>query len=166
MITLMLLHPLQSVAVQTWTFGVKPVIRIGRSKKNEVTLYSAVVSRHHVELRLKGSEWELVSLGSNGTFVQGKRINRAQVFNGMIVRLASSGPQIQIWTQAAELDGKSKSEIPGQAVGEKEVQLAGGMTSPDESQQIERAAPTGKMLSTVSKDSKEELERAKETRIS
>lgn len=100
MITLTLLHPLQSVAVQTWTFEPTAPIRIGRSKNNEVTLYSAVVSRHHVELRPKSaSDWELINLGSNGTFAQGKRVSRTTVVNGMIIRLAASGPQIQIWTE-------------------------------------------------------------------
>ncbi len=100
MITLTLLHPLQSVAVQTWTFEPTAPIRIGRSRNNEVTLYSAVVSRHHVELRpLNESDWELINLGSNGTFAQGKRVSRTTVINGMIIRLAASGPQIQIWTE-------------------------------------------------------------------
>lgn len=96
MITITLLHPLQSVPVQNWTFGPQSVIRIGRSTDNEVILYSAVVSRHHVELRFNGSEWEIVNLGANGTYIDGKRIIQIAVDDGMIIRLASSGPKIQI----------------------------------------------------------------------
>lgn len=96
MITITLLHPLQSVPVQNWTFGLQSVIRIGRSTDNEVILYSAVVSRHHVELRFNGSEWEIVNLGANGTYIDGKRIIQIAVDDGMIIRLASSGPKIQI----------------------------------------------------------------------
>ncbi len=96
MITLTLLHPLQSVPVQSWTFEPESVIRIGRSTDNEVILYSAVVSRHHVELRRNGLEWEIVSLGANGTYIDGKRITQVPVVDGMIIRLASSGPKIQI----------------------------------------------------------------------
>ncbi len=95
-ITLTLLHPLQSVPVQSWTFEPESVIRIGRSTDNEVILYSAVVSRHHVELRRNGSDWEIVSLGANGTYMDGKRITQMSVVDGMIIRLASSGPKIQI----------------------------------------------------------------------
>lgn len=102
MITLTLLHPQHSVAVQTWRFQSQSSIRIGRSKNNEVTLYSAVVSRKHVEIKRKGDNWEVISLGANGTFYQGKRINRTIVENGMIIRLASSGPQIQIWTEQTQ----------------------------------------------------------------
>lgn len=95
-ITLTLLHPLQSVPVQSWPFETESLIRIGRSTDNEVILYSAVVSRHHVELRRNGSDWEIVSLGANGTYIDGKRITQMPVVDGMIIRLASSGPKIQI----------------------------------------------------------------------
>ncbi|WP_315862123.1 FHA domain-containing protein [Halothece sp. PCC 7418] len=111
MITLTLLHPQHSVAVQTWRFEPKSVIRIGRSRNNEVTLYSAVVSRHHVEIRRRGKDWEVVNTGSNGTFCQGKRISRAAVKNGMVIRLASSGPQLQIWTDVLTSENKPKAPV-------------------------------------------------------
>lgn len=105
MITLTLLHPLQAVPVQSWTFDPNSIIRIGRSTDNEVILYSAVVSRHHVEIRRRESQWEIVNLGANGTYLDGKRINKATVIDGMIVRLASSGPQIQIRLDSSEDNG-------------------------------------------------------------
>lgn len=96
MITLTLLHPLQSVPVQSWTFEPESVIRIGRSTDNDVVLYSAVVSRHHVEVRPNGSGWDVVSVGANGTYVDDQRITQMSAVDGMIFRLASSGPKIQI----------------------------------------------------------------------
>ncbi len=96
MITLTLLHPIQSVPVQSWPFDTESVIRIGRSTDNDVVLYSAVVSRHHVEIRRNNSDWEVVSLGANGTYIDGKQIERSPVVDGIIIRLASSGPKIQI----------------------------------------------------------------------
>lgn len=96
MITLTLLHPLQPVPVQSWTFKEEPQIRIGRSTTNEVVLYSAVVSRHHVEIRKAGREWEVVNLGANGTYIDGQRVNQTVATDGMIIRLASSGPKILI----------------------------------------------------------------------
>lgn len=97
MITLTLLHPLQPVAIQSWTFRDEPSIRIGRATNNEVVLYSAVVSRHHVEIkRSSDNEWEVVNTGSNGTYIDGKRIEQAKAVDGMIFRLASSGPKILI----------------------------------------------------------------------
>ncbi len=97
MITLTLLHPLQAVAVQSWKFNDEPSIKVGRATNNEVVLYSAVVSRHHVEIRKSGAnEWEVVNLGSNGTYIDGERVEQTKALDGMIVRLAKSGPKILI----------------------------------------------------------------------
>ncbi len=111
MITLTLLHPLQSVPVQSWNFEPESVIRIGRSTDNEVILYSAVVSRHHVEIRRNGSVWEIVSLGANGTYINGKRITHMPVEDGMIIRLASSGPKIQIHIEGESPKSKLKAAL-------------------------------------------------------
>jgi pSer/pThr/pTyr-binding forkhead associated (FHA) protein len=102
-ITLNLLHPLQSIPIQSWTFEDESVIRIGRATDNQVILYSAVVSRHHVELRRRGSVWEVFNLGANGTYLDGKRIAEAPVTDGALIRLARSGPQIQIHLGASEI---------------------------------------------------------------
>ncbi len=97
MITLILLQPLQSIPAQSWTFADdEPLIRIGRAADNHVVLYSAVVSRYHVEVRRLGKGWEVVSLGANGTYVDGEAIVQLPVTDGVILRLARSGPQIQI----------------------------------------------------------------------
>jgi pSer/pThr/pTyr-binding forkhead associated (FHA) protein len=109
-ITLTLLHPLQPVAVQSWTFKTESKIRIGRSTNNEVVLYSAVVSRHHVEIRNTGQEWEVVNLGANGTYIDGKRITNVPVTDGTIVRLASSGPKILIKIESESTERKLADE--------------------------------------------------------
>ena len=102
MITLTLLHPLQSVAVQSWSFHDESTIKIGRATNNEVVLYSAVVSRHHVEVRKSGEdEWEVINTGSNGTYIDGKRVEQAPALDGMIFRLASSGPKILVKIESA-----------------------------------------------------------------
>jgi pSer/pThr/pTyr-binding forkhead associated (FHA) protein len=107
-ITLTLLHPLQSVPVQSWSFENQAVIRIGRSTDNNVVLYSAVVSRHHVEVKRVGSTWEVANTGSNGTYVDGKRITKVKVSDGMIIRLASSGPKIQIKVDSPEITNSAE----------------------------------------------------------
>ncbi|MGB5593298.1 MAG: FHA domain-containing protein [Crocosphaera sp.] len=96
MIILTLLHPTQTISVQTWTFETTSTIRIGRSMENEVVLYSAVVSRHHLEIRYEKNHWEVVNLGTNGTYVDGELISQKRARDGTIIRLASSGPKIQI----------------------------------------------------------------------
>ncbi|MEO1123010.1 MAG: FHA domain-containing protein [Cyanobacteria bacterium J06639_16] len=96
MITLSLLHPLNKTPLQHWTFEKESTICIGRSTDNDVILYSAVVSRHHVELRPTERGWDVVSIGTNGTYLEGKRITQVPAEDGIVIRLARSGPNIQI----------------------------------------------------------------------
>lgn len=95
-LTLSLLHPIDKTPVQSWTFEEEPVVRIGRSVSNDVVLYSAVVSRHHVELRQSEAGWEIHNIGSNGTFLAGQRIEHEVAKDGLVIRLARSGPNLQI----------------------------------------------------------------------
>jgi pSer/pThr/pTyr-binding forkhead associated (FHA) protein len=95
-ITLTLLHPNQSIPVRTWTFEQKEVIRIGRSVKNDVVLYSAVVSRYHVELRCQEKTWTAIGLGTNGTYLDGQLIQKSPIVDGQIIHLAISGPKIKL----------------------------------------------------------------------
>ena len=96
MIKLTLLHPLQSIPVRSWTFEDEQVVSIGRSTESHVVLFSAVVSRRHIELRRTGRNWELINLGTNGTYLDGKPIANIPIVDGLIVHLARSGPKIQI----------------------------------------------------------------------
>jgi pSer/pThr/pTyr-binding forkhead associated (FHA) protein len=95
-ITLTLLHPTQSVSVQSWTFESEAVVRIGRATDNDVIIYSAVVSRHHVELWNNPSGWEIINFGANGTYIDDQPITQMPVVDGMIVRLGNSGPKISL----------------------------------------------------------------------
>ncbi len=120
MITLTLLHPLQSTPIQSWTFDQEARVSVGRSTDNHVVLYSAVVSRHHVELCCENSAWEVVSLGANGTYVDGQRITRLPLKDGAVFRLARSGPNLQVnihtpvsaRSSAPPLPPKSPSKSP------------------------------------------------------
>lgn len=87
---------MQSIPVQSWNFEHESVIRIGRSTDNHVILYSAVVSRHHVEICQVETGWEIVNLGANGTYLEGRRITKVPVEDGVIIRLARSGPNVQV----------------------------------------------------------------------
>ncbi len=112
MITLTLLHPVQSTPVQSWTFEQESVIRIGRATDNHVILYSAVVSRHHVELRrCTATTWEIVSLGANGTYLDGQQITQVPVSNGTVIRLARSGPNLQINFEVAAVVEREDAKL-------------------------------------------------------
>lgn len=107
-ITLSLIHPTKPERIQSWTFEPEPdsVITVGRAKDNDVVVHSSVVSRKHLELWQNGTEWEIISFGSNGTYVNNKAIAQEPVLDGMIVRLGSSGPKMEI--RLAVLDSKAK----------------------------------------------------------
>ncbi|AFY70951.1 Forkhead-associated protein [Thalassoporum mexicanum PCC 7367] len=110
MITINLLHPVNSNPVQTWRFSSKDVIRIGRSKDNSVVVLSSVVSRHHAELRRQKIGWEVHSFGANGTYVEGKQVTQAKIVDGTVIRLANSGPRIQVRLDADESSPKVELE--------------------------------------------------------
>ncbi|MEG3849182.1 FHA domain-containing protein [Microcoleus sp. herbarium19] len=107
MITLTLLHPIQSVPVQSWCFESESVVRIGRSNDNDVIIYSAVVSRHHVELWNQGNDWEIINFGANGTYVDDRPIAQVSVADGMTIRLGNSGPKIRIRVGATDRPAKT-----------------------------------------------------------
>jgi pSer/pThr/pTyr-binding forkhead associated (FHA) protein len=130
-ITIILLHPLQSIPVQKWTFESNSIIKIGRANGNDIVLYSAVVSRRHLEIEFNGVDWILINKGANGTFVNGKKIDKVIVRDGMVFRLAGSGPQIQIrlgdiheneLTEPTLLEKKKRRALGGQKYpGEREL---------------------------------------------
>lgn len=110
MITLTLLHPVQFTPIQSWAFEQESVIRIGRASDNHVVLYSAVVSRYHVELRHTRISWEIVNLGTNGTYLDGRRVQQATLVDGGVIRLARSGPNIRVKIGDPEFSVKNKMQ--------------------------------------------------------
>ncbi|MCY7406087.1 MAG: FHA domain-containing serine/threonine-protein kinase [Alkalinema sp. CAN_BIN05] len=111
-ITLTLLHPLQSTPIQSWTFDQETQVSVGRSTDNHVVLYSAVVSRHHVELCYENSVWEVVSLGANGTYMDNQRVTRSPLKDGSVFRLARSGPNLQVSISATSSTPLSRNISP------------------------------------------------------
>lgn len=74
---------------------------IGRGKEADIQLKSPVISREHASIQPGTSEWTLTDLGSkNGTFLNGKRIHRAE-------RL-KAGDVIQIGPFRLEYEGTGK----------------------------------------------------------
>jgi pSer/pThr/pTyr-binding forkhead associated (FHA) protein len=88
---------LNSIPVQSWTFRPEDIVRIGRATDNQVVLFSAVVSRHHAELRWsEDTGWQLYNISPNGTYINGEAVKEIAVADGMVIRLATSGPKIQV----------------------------------------------------------------------
>src|SRR6185436_13933058 len=68
--------------------GAKAVL--GRSKDCDVQVEDANVSRRHAELRREGTTWWLVDLDStNGTELNGKRVQKARLSEGDTITLGA-----------------------------------------------------------------------------
>jgi hypothetical protein len=65
-------------------------------------------------VRKVGQEWEVVNLGANGTYIDGKRITKTPAMDGMIMRLASSGPKILIKIESSSANQPHSNDANSQ----------------------------------------------------
>jgi cytochrome P450 / NADPH-cytochrome P450 reductase len=66
-------------------------LRIGRAPDNDIVIEDPAVSRHHAELRNVAGAYQIVDLASsNGTFVNGMRVNVAALTEGDFVGIGST----------------------------------------------------------------------------
>jgi len=96
MIAVALLHPHQATPVRRWTFERGSPILIGRASSNDVVLYSAVISRRHLELHHSAGSWWAIDRGKNGTYANGLSFSRLQIVQPVTLRLAKSGPRLRV----------------------------------------------------------------------
>jgi hypothetical protein len=84
-------------------------LRIGRLAGNDIVLHDAQISRQHAELRLMGSQWRILDLGStNGLHIKGKRIPEHPLANGDLLLLAPD-VSLRFYEGAAPPDAISTS---------------------------------------------------------
>jgi len=120
-ITLTLLEAQHKTPLQEWCFDFTPVIRIGRATDNHIVLPNYLVSRYHLEINLvkanlKGGVWQIISHGTNGTFLNGILVTKSSLPNNSLLELAHGGPLLKFQIQA------NKPELPKKPV-EKAPQL-------------------------------------------
>lgn len=117
-VTLTLIHPHSSTPLQQWNFENESIIRIGRSPDNHIVLSDALVSRHHLELRKIGAEaatnstslqWQLISQGTNGTFVDGILVSQGLVSHDSLIQLARGGPVLKFQLRTHKPQGRRPS---------------------------------------------------------
>ncbi len=73
-----------------WTFRIAPgtIKTLGRAPRADFIIDAALVSRQHCRLTAASDTLEVVDLSStNGTFVNDKRIERAEIANGDRLRV-------------------------------------------------------------------------------
>ncbi|MEH2258797.1 protein kinase domain-containing protein [Nostoc sp.] len=120
MVSLTLLEPQQKTPLQQWCFEDSSIIRIGRAADNHVVLTDSLVSRHHLELRKvsdasNGDAWQLISQGTNGTFLNGILVLQSPLPNNSLLQLAQGGPILQFQIQEVKVleTGLRSQQIQG-----------------------------------------------------
>ncbi|HEY5835252.1 FHA domain-containing protein, partial [Streptomyces sp.] len=81
----------------TWTLDASRSYSLGRDPRADVVLDDARVSWRHATVRRGERGWVIEDLGStNGTYVQGQRVQRTEVGPGSAVHLgnATDGPRL------------------------------------------------------------------------
>ncbi|OEU96836.1 FHA domain-containing protein [Streptomyces oceani] len=84
---------------QTWTLDPSRAYNLGRDPQGDVVIDDARVSWRHATVRWGGSGWLIEDHGStNGTYVQGQRIQQLEIGPGTNVHLgnATDGPRLSL----------------------------------------------------------------------
>jgi len=115
-LTLHLLDTAQGFPIQTWTFLLRPEVRIGRATDNDVVITHPYVSRYHVRLLWREGGWELFNSGSHGTLLRGERVTRARLAEADEVRLGPLGPTLRFHCAeiAESAYGTLAGDVPAQ----------------------------------------------------
>ncbi|MBD2209283.1 protein kinase [Calothrix sp. FACHB-156] len=120
MVTLTLLEPQQKTPLKQWYFENSSVIRIGRAADNDVVLTDSLVSRYHLELKQvnsvkNGGLWQVISQGTNGTFLNGVLVTQNQLPDNSLLQLAQGGPilKFQLQEVTAPNSWLQHNELPG-----------------------------------------------------
>ena len=89
---------------QTWTLDASRTYSLGRDPQADLVLDDARVSWRHATIRRAERGWMIEDLGStNGTFLQGQRVQQTEVGPGTVVHLgnATDGPRLNFGAGAA-----------------------------------------------------------------
>lgn len=77
-------------------FQLKGTMSFGRAESNTVTIRDAKVSRQHAQLQQQGNEFVLIDLNSsNGTYVNGERVEEYVLSNGDEIQIGDCIMQFQ-----------------------------------------------------------------------
>jgi pSer/pThr/pTyr-binding forkhead associated (FHA) protein len=81
-----------------------PVISIGRHPSGHVCFPKDLtsISRKHTEIKREGNRFMLIDHSTNGTFVNGKRVQEAYLKDGDVLTFAEDGPKISFLTKVME----------------------------------------------------------------
>ena len=94
------------------TFELKPELTtVGRLPDNALQIPEASVSSHHCEIQMRGNDLFVRDLGStNGTFINGEKINEGTVKAGQILRLGMVDMRLETGDAQSPVDKKKLME--------------------------------------------------------
>jgi len=112
MVTITFLEPETSKPSKSWKFSEQSTICIGRAPQNDIVLKEYFqVSRQHVELIEINDQWQLVNHGSNGTFVNSVLVEKVQLQDNDLIRLAGNGPLFHFALESDSVKQSSSEDI-------------------------------------------------------
>ncbi len=82
-------------------------LRIGRDRRNDIILPHTTVSRHHANLLRQGPKYLLMDRSSNGTFVDGKRVDKVLLDPGSEINI---GPFRLVLTEGDQTLGSMPTD--------------------------------------------------------
>ncbi|MFJ2212092.1 FHA domain-containing protein [Streptomyces sp. NPDC101062] len=117
---------------RTWTLDPSRSYTLGRDPQGDLVIDDARVSWRHATLRWGGRGWVIEDHGStNGTYVQGRRIQQMEIAAGSAVHLgnATDGPRVSL-TGAGVGAGAGAYSAQGAASQQAAPQQAGAQQAP------------------------------------
>ncbi|MFI2289429.1 FHA domain-containing protein [Streptomyces niveus] len=117
---------------RTWTLDQSRSYSLGRDPQGDLVIDDARVSWRHATISWGGRGWAIEDHGStNGTYVQGQRIQRMEIGPGSAVRLgnATDGPRLNLSGAAAGVH-KAQGVPPQQAQAQAPAQHAPAQPQP------------------------------------
>ena len=115
---------------------------LGREAGNHIQLHDTEVSRRHAEIRRAGEEFTVSDLdSSNGTFVNGQRIDRRELASGDQVQI---GGTLMLYTGPAEEPARrpgGKIDIVGRQPSTDHSRIVRSMTQEEGSRIFDRPRP-------------------------
>ncbi|MFJ7160126.1 FHA domain-containing protein [Streptomyces sp. NPDC101118] len=114
---------------RTWALDPSRSYTLGRDPQGDVVIDDARVSWRHATVSWTGRGWSIEDHGStNGTYVQGQRVQRAELAAGSAVHLgnATDGPRLNLTAAVAHAQQGAPAAWPGQAPAGGPAQQGGG----------------------------------------
>ncbi|MFF9090678.1 FHA domain-containing protein [Streptomyces sp. NPDC014991] len=105
---------------RTWTLDPSRTYTLGRDPQGDIVFDDARVSWRHATVSFDGRGWAIEDHGStNGTFVQGRRIQHMEIGPGASLHLgnATDGPRLNLSAAAAPAGNPAQQPAPYAAAG-------------------------------------------------